>query len=216
VITKSGYYETIEKFLIPIINNKKLDGVMLSNISQYDVIKKFNLRMYANYTLNLFNDNSLQMVQKLGFKGALVNLELNKKQISKLEFGKLEKELIIYGNIPLITTELCVLGKCMSGKCVDIKIVDRLGYNFNVFRDCKNCINYILNSKVLCLLNEFDIIEKMNVDSYRFIFFKEKYDYINKILNYFDLVRKHKENSILYSNSLNFDEFTKGHFNRGV
>ncbi len=155
----------------------------------------------GDYQLNIFNSFSAEQLERMGFGGFTVSCESTSDEINGLKAGKMAKEAIVYGYLPLMTAEHCVLFGSAFCRKKNCGITDDKKITFPVFVDCANCRMQILNSRPLY----FTDIGKLEVDSIRLIHTIETSgDFLKKVDNYlsgeFGLV----ENT------------TTGHFNRGV
>ena len=120
-----------------------------------------------------------------------------------------KNELIVYGKIPLMTSNYCLLGntnKCYptcGTKCKeDVKyyLKDRLGFNFRVVPDSIQTITTIYNSKITSISGS-----DFNVDSYRIDILDENVDEINNIIE-----------TALAGGRLEGKEYTNGNLNREI
>lgn len=65
----------------------------------------------GDFSLNIFNSYSARELKKLGFSGFTASLENTLDEINNLSGENLEKETIVYGFLPLMIAEHCVLHK---------------------------------------------------------------------------------------------------------
>ena len=88
----------------------KIWNIKLLNDLFQDINKYF--KIIANYTFNVFNSNTVLELKKLGISKFTISPEADKTTISKLcDYGYLQKELIVYGNTPLLNMNYCLLRK---------------------------------------------------------------------------------------------------------
>ncbi len=201
-ITKSKYISMFEKD----ISTFNIKGAIISNISQVELIQKcvknVNLDLLANYTMNIFNDYTIDVLKKMGINTITISPEMNKKDIQKLS-NVLNKEVIVYGRTLLMTSEYCVVGKngdC-KGKCKNSSYVlrDRINYDFPVYTDTTNCNSLIYNSKITSI--EY---ENLNVDNIRIDILQEDINQINNIIN-LHINGKRLEGNVYTNGNLNKD-----------
>jgi len=178
--------------------------IYVSSLSQFDKYK--NKKITADYTLNAFNSLSLRTLSSLGADRVCLSPELNVRQIKAFD-DYTEKEIIVYGRIPLMTVQNCVIrsanGTC---RCDDgfYILKDRKGAEFPLLPDKSRCINTVYNSKPVYMADKLSEIPKDGVTSFKFIFTVETEEEIKKIAyNY-----KNACESAM--------DFTRGHFYRGV
>lgn len=176
----------------------KVKAVMISHISQVELLKSFGIEkeIVGNYTLNITNNLSEKVAKDLGIKRFTISPELDKNTINSFE-ECVEKELIVYGRTCLMTSKYCPIGK--NGKCnLECKkgvfeLKDRKNFIFPVVSDSTNCHSRIYNSKILSV--EFN---DKNVDYVRIDLLNETENEIEKI---FSVVKTGKRlNGIEYTN----------------
>ncbi len=141
-----------------IVENFKIKGFVVSSISQIDLVKKYNLELIGNYTLNVYNRYSVKALKELRLESLCITPELNDYDTIKLiSSSSLSLELFSYGNIPLMTMNYCLLGSsnkcykecsrlCDSNKKFYLK--DRLNFEFRILPDNFLNLTTIFNSKI--------------------------------------------------------------------
>ena len=208
------YLPTVSKSFIKydfdkILNTfSKVKGFVISNISHLALLEKYNgkYEFIANYTMNIFNDLSLEQLTKTGITTCTISPELSKDVLNNLS-NIYNTEMIVYGNIPVMNLSYCLLGK--SNKCYfkckkycnyysDYYLKDRLGLEFKL--DAQNGITTIYNSKTTSIESE-----DLNVNSIRLDFLDETLTEMN------EAIRTHKSGSKLEGKN-----YTNGNLNREV
>ena len=130
-IIKPNYKNLLLNNIESIVSDYEIKGFVISNISGFELLKKYigneKYTFIANYTMNIFNEYSIQELQSLGINVVTPSVELNKSILQNLcSNSPLPVELIAYGRNVLMNSSYCILGK--SNKCYpkcDMK--------------CKNC-----------------------------------------------------------------------------
>ena len=186
----------------------KLKGFVLSNISHLKLVEKYSEKyeFIANYTLNIFNNLTLDELSKLGINSYTISPELSKESINNLN-SNFNTEFIVYGNLPVINSNYCLLGK--SNKCylkcskqcndyADFYLKDRLGLNFKL--QVENGITTIFNSKITSIESN-----DLEVSSIRLDFLDETLSEINTA------IKTHK-----VGNKLEGEQYTNGNLSREV
>lgn len=189
-------------------NFSKIKGFVISNISHLKLLEKYSgkYEFIANYTLNIFNDLTLDELTKSGISTCTISPELSKDVLNKLS-NIYNTEMIVYGNIPVMNLNYCLLGR--SNKCYfkckkycnyysDFYLKDRLGLEFKL--DTQNGITTIYNSKTTSIESS-----DLNVNSIRLDFLDESLTEIN------NAIRTHKS-----GNKLEGKDYTNGNLNREV
>ncbi len=216
------------------LNSKlKFNGILAGDLG---VVKfnaeKFKLPIIAESSLNVMNSYTIDYFEKLGLSGVTLSPELDIKSIQKLNLDNtLEKEVIIYGKIAVMTTEYCPLvnEKQCDHKCEECRY-PKYNYNFGL-KDVKNVVfpigkdywgrSIILNSKPLYMIDRLHDLKGINVDWLRLEFTDETNEEIEEItklaiksIDNFYTGEKCKQGKD-YSKRLK-DGFTRGHYYRGV
>ena len=204
------YSQRISVILPPVMrDNKRVDISLLpnkiyaTNLSQLRTFK--GREISADFRLNVFNSQSAAQLEDMGVNRICLSAELNIRQISDLRCS-LPTELVVYGRIPLMTVQDCVVksgqDRC-SCKDEAYFLKDRKGMLFPLFTDRDMCINTIYNSAPVYMADRLNELPD-NVSSYRFIFTLETQEEIKEIFK-------------KYKNREKYDgDFTRGHYYRGV
>ena len=187
-VLRQNYCEKAKTIISSSLNNFNLTGAVISHISQIDLFNNKHIEIIGNYTLNIYNSSSISELKKLSLSSITISPELDEQSIIDVsKNSSLPKELIVYGNIPVMTTNYCLLGK--SNKCyTDCKhqcltdskfyLKDRLGMEFRFIPDNNQAITTIYNSKTTSIqYNNF------NIDFARIDILDENIDKINKIID---------------------------------
>ena len=126
------------------LKNLGFSNLAVNNIGFSD-FEGFNL--FGGFRLNVFNSRSLKFLKEKGFLSAMLSPELNLAQIKDLE-KPIETEVMVYGRLPLMVTENCIIRnreKCGCNREVNF-LTDRKGMKFPVMRDGGGCRSVVLNS----------------------------------------------------------------------
>ena len=209
-ILRKNIFEKTKKILDNSLSIFNLKGAVISHISQIDLFKDRNINILGNYTLNIFNSHSINALKYLNISFTTISPELDEDGIIKvINNSSLPSELIVYGNIPVMTTNYCLLGK--SNKCcTDCKhlcltdskfyLKDRLGMKFRFIPDNNQTITTIYNSKITSI--EY---KKFKIDFARIDILDENIDEINNII---DNVKNNKR--------IEGKDFTNGNLKREI
>ncbi len=193
----------IQGFVISNICNIKLLNDLFTDVDKY-------FKIITNYTFNVFNVNSVLELKKLGISQFTISPESDKDMILDLcSYGYLQKELIVYGRIPLINMNYCLLGetdKCYPNckqRCISDNIYylkDRLNLNFRILPDNIQTVTTIYNSKITSISPK-----TFNIDFARIDILDENITEINNIIN---IVKNGKK--------LEGSSYTNGNLNREI
>ncbi len=170
-----------------------------------DIPRKDRFRLYGGHRMNLANSSALLEVRDLGLETACVSAELNFAQVRDLQ-KPIPLEQLIYGHLPLMITENCVLKNCGDCPCDGGgRLYDRKGKSFPVVRDGDACRSVILNGVPLYLADKQEEVRDSGIAVGRLLFTIETAEQCAKICRaYFT------EDSDLPS------EFTRLHYHKGV
>lgn len=189
-----------------------IKGFVLSDLSSFELLKNYHkgYKFIGDYSLNVFNDVSTKYYENANLDCITLSPELSKENlISLCETIPIEKELLVYGNLPVMTCSYCFLGK--SNKCypecpaycqTDQKyyLRDRMGYDFRIIPNHIKNITTIYNSKITSIdFNDF------NVGYVRISILDENILEMNNII---DTIKKGKK--------LSGKNYTNGNLNREV
>lgn len=216
-IIKSNYTNLLHNVIDNSIETFKVSGFVISNISNGDFIhqikNKYNdkFKFIGNYTLNIYNNKSIQEWKELGINKLTISPELDKSTINNiLNNSSVEQELIVYGRTPLMSMNYCLLGK--TNKCyptcgtqcknnTKYYLKDRLGFLFPILPDSIQTVSTLYNSKITSICaKDFD-----NAFSYRIDLLDETIDNINNIVN-----------TVLSGSRLEGKDYTNGNLNREI
>jgi U32 family peptidase len=146
------------------LNRLKNLGVELAWVCNIDGIKiaqNADMKFAAGFGMNIFNSESLKIVENFGAEDALLSSELSVNKISNMGTD-LKRGVLVYGRLPLMVTRNCpIKNKISCAECGrNSELWDRMNIKFPV--RCKYGCSYILNSRPLCVYdrkNEFKNID---------------------------------------------------------
>jgi len=196
--TKQNLYIYMPNVLLVNITNEDLKnikaefnikGIIISNISQLELLGNIDFEIIGNYSLNIYNTYNIDYLKEtFNMSSITFSPELNKNIIRFLEENSsLPTELICYGKAPLMTTKYCFLGnstKCYrecTHKCLENKkyyLKDRLGFKFDVYPNPDYKTTTIYNSKITSIAPTSFKSNLLRID-----ILNESIDEINNIIN---------------------------------
>ena len=135
----------------------------VGNIGQVAMARELGLALRGDFGLNLFNSRSLAVLEELGFASACLSFELRHQQIRDLR-GSLPREAIVYGRLPLMVTENCLIRNALGCKSRDLagpcrgahRLTDRRGEQFPVL-SVFGCRSELQNGAVLYLADKPEV-----------------------------------------------------------
>lgn len=209
---KNLFYANIEKT----VEKYHIKGFVISNICNIKLLNELfedidkHFKIVANYTFNIFNSNTVLELKKLGISRFTLSPELDKTTMTSLSnFNYLEKELIVYGKIPVLNMNYCLLGntnKCFpecNSKCSNTNnyyLKDRLNMKFRVLPDNIQTVTTIYNSKTTSISPS-----DFNIDFARIDILDESIYEINHIIQ-----------TVKDGKRLEGKEYTNGNLNREI
>lgn len=216
-IIKSNYTNLLQNIIDNSIEAFNVVGFVVSNISNGDFICKMKnkykdkYKFVGNYTLNIYNENSIQEWKELGINKLTISPELDKFTIENiLKNSDISQELIVYGRTPLMSMNYCLLGKTnkcyptCGAHCKDATkyyIKDRLGFLFPVLLDNIQTVSTLYNSKITSICAS----DFKNASSYRIDILDETINTINSVVE-----------TILSGKRLEGKDYTNGNLNREI
>ena len=226
-----GNYLKLLKVKFNDLKALNIDGILAGNPGVREVLgNRSGVRLMGDHSFNIFNTHSALMYNSMGFDGITLSSELNLGQMCDIS-GKtnIAVESIVYGRLPLMTSEYCPVGSVKGGfssgiKCGgncskgEFRLKDRLGIEFPVICDKIDCRSMILNSNVLFVPDALKKLADTGVKSFRLLIHNESTGRIK------ELVSLHRElactaNTGKYAalvDHIKSEGFTKGHFYKGV
>ena len=89
-------------------HRQKLSAVAIGNLGHLPIAEGLGLPLWGDLGLNLFNSESLLFWKELGLESAAVSMELRWQQVRDLR-KVLPCEAVVYGRLPLMIMENCVI-----------------------------------------------------------------------------------------------------------
>ena len=175
---------------------------LVGNLGLLKPARDASFRIRGDFGLNIFNSASMNVARSLELASATVSFEMTLPQIRDLSKA-VDAEMIIYGRLPLMVTEHCLI-KNKTGECKchigTHKLTDKTGAEFPIIKDGNNCRSVLLNGKKLSWLDRQDDLAKLGLWAARLYFTTENSREVNKVL----------------SDYLNMEPFDPGACTRGL
>lgn len=213
--------ELVDRLTILESYKTHFDTLLVSSIGQLEWAKSRGFKTVADFSLNVFNQQTAQLLFEEGAQRATLSLELNDEQIEHMlktrRSAQQAFEIIGYGKIPVMVNRYCPINGvyskdkagCQICRKENYYIEDKTGAKFLVKGDA-HCQVEIFNSAVLNLADEWPILESMGIDTYRLNFVDENIEEVNEV------VEMHLKAALDFPLELRGKGYTKGHFKRGV
>lgn len=135
-------------------------SVCIQNLGQVSPGEKTGMLLRGGFGLNIFNSRSLAQCRDWGLMSAMLSFELRHEQVRDLK-KPLPCEMIVYGRLPLMLTENCLVSNALGCKAKNLHgpcqtghtLTDRKGECFPIL-PAFGCRSEIENSKVLFLADK--------------------------------------------------------------
>ncbi len=166
----------------------EITEALVGNIGHVRLVKALGLRPRGDFGLNLFNSRATEMARGLELASAMLSFEMTLPQIRDVE-KPLDTELLIYGRLPLMITENCII-KNRTGQCScqqgQQKLVDKKGAEFPIIKDGRSCRSVLLNGKKLNLMDRRSDLGRLGLWGLRLYFTTENPQEVDRVLRDFD------------------------------
>ena len=220
-ISRDREMKKIKKELIR-LDKSHLDGYLIGNLGQLELMQKMDKPFITDFSLNTFNSATFHFWREAGAEGITLSPELNLEEIRQLRNIK-GAELLVYGYLPAMISTYCpgnVVKGAKNCKVNNYYLKDRTGAKFPVLNDCSKCRSEILNSRPLYLIPQMRDIYQSDVEVYRLDMTIETEEealelveiYRHSIMSPSNITPLMKK----ITSKMQRDGFTKGHFYRGV
>lgn len=136
-------------------------GVLCDSLDGLALARETGAEITGGMGLNITNVLSLSFYAGAGLVSATLSTELSGGRIKALaKAGVLPLEAVIYGRLPLMLTENCII-RSAGGRCICEGILrDRTGSSFPVIKDGDSCRNIIYNSRPVFMADKLsDILD---------------------------------------------------------
>lgn len=192
------------------------DGIVVKSFDELAFVKEEFGKMtdiVFDHNMYTYNHRAKEMLFTWKPLRDTVPLELNRKELFRRD--NRNSEIIIYGNLPLMTSAQCVhanMGKCDKEPTV-IYLKDRYGKYFPVKNNCMECYNTIYNTMPLMLFSFREDFLRMGLKNYRISFTLENEEQIRAVMKLYEDVFRDGKTVLTEAYS---GEYTNGHYKRGV
>lgn len=239
--SEMGYYlSLLEK------NREFFSTVLVDNLGMAAELMRRGFEVIADYHLNVFNSQTLRLLEKYPMRRATLSVELSLPEIKKLiEKSTLPVEVIVHGDVEVMSTEHCVLlaleeewGKsgCSEGNLEESLeeskgrrfcrngqpfLIDSKEYWFPVMVDAF-CRAHIFNSRTLCALEYAERLYGIGINYFRLeLLLLRKEGDVKKIVSAYQkmftaILKRKNKGQPDFAKEICTQPFTGGHFKRGV
>jgi len=204
-----------------------ISGVLVGNLGFVELVKKRGLRISADYNFNVYNSFTINGLEKLGFERTALSVEMTLEEMKvSAGYSNLKLQAMVYGRIPLMTTEYCPVGG-VCAKCDNpfdcgrnrFYLTDRYGVRFPVRTDKISCQTTVYNSKVIFVPEVINELAEAGVCDFRIDFTDEKPERMRDIMSLYRYETGKDAKPGFYDeliDEIKSEGFTRGHYFRGV
>ncbi|MDI3310735.1 MAG: U32 family peptidase [Thermoanaerobacterium sp.] len=201
------------KHVLKNIKEMGFKKVLATNIGMYNMAIKLGLDVCVDFNLNVSNSLAVDFFGKANT--ITLSPELNIYQIEDISLrSNVKFEAIAYGRLPLLTMEYCPIKNfkgCDKKGCEEGKYLlkDRKGNLMKIVSD-GFCRIRLLNSSVLNMVDKIFDLKKAGLSYIRINDTVESNEEIR------DVIKAYKNSLELGIYDLHIENYTRGHFYRGV
>ena len=206
-----------------IIESLPLQTIMLGEYGMYHALENKGYTFLTDFAFNTNNVQSIEALKQLGVSQVTLSYEINQKQMrGLLKQSPLPTEMVVYTRIPMMITKHCpvkLLNQqefCRMCLSTPFGLRDRKNKVLPLLRT-GNCITEIFNSQHLVLIEFVSELQKMGVQSFRLEFTNETEATIIEAIHAYQVALQtgnvDKKWLLEYKDN---DDYTKGHYHRGV
>ena len=160
-------------------------SITVGNLGHLALAKTAKLPLIGDFRLNVANNLTAQKWEELGLQEIILSPELTLPQIRDV---KGNTAVIVYGRIPLMTLEKCVIREiadCRTCDADQATVTDRRGIEFPILREWEHR-NVVYNSLPTCMSDRTDELERYGIENRHFIFSDETPEEVDGVIEAFE------------------------------
>ncbi len=187
VVFDSEREEVIEKMRRAV--GMGAERCIISNIGQIAMAKEVGVEFSGDFRFNAANGETLSELKNLGLSSVILSPETTLPQIRDIDG---DFSVIVYGKIPLMTLEKCIIRDLWGcERCENVSpdrmtyLRDRRGAEFAVARDFRHR-NIIYNSLPTSMSDRQDALAEAGVSKRHFIFTDESRASVDRVIEEFE------------------------------
>ena len=167
-----------------ILRGQGVREALVSNIGHLIPVREADMQARGDFGLNLYNSGALLMARDMELASVTLSFEMTLPQIRYVS-KSLPCEMLIYGRMPLMVTENCLI-RGRTGECSchlgTVRLTDKTGADFPVIKDGDSCRSVLLNGKKLSLLDRRNDLQKLGLWATRLYFTTENAREVDRVL----------------------------------
>ena len=157
---------------------------LVGNLGHLELARRAKLIPVGDYRLNITNAQSVAQLEALGIEECLLSPELTLPQMRDVGGNT---EIIVFGRLPLMTLEKCVIREIADCRACDggrVLLRDRRGVEFPVLREWEHR-NVIYNSLPTSMSDREDAMNKAGLNARHFLFSTETAQQVDRVIDAF-------------------------------
>lgn len=162
---------------------------LVGNLGHLALVVQHGFLPCGDFGLNLFNSRAMNTLGQAGLRSVTASFEMSLPQIRDVSKAA-PTELLVYGRLPLMVTENCLIqnktGTCTCQSGASLRLVDRVGAEFPIAKDGDRCRSVLLNSKKLYLLDKRRDLNGLGLWGLRMVFTTENPREVDSVLKCWD------------------------------
>ncbi len=178
--------EQVEKLLARAVALGATEA-LVGNVGHLELARRHGLAVHGDFRLNVTNTSTVAALERLGFPDMILSPELTLPQLRDIEGNT---SVIVYGRIPLMTLEKCVI--CEAASCPSkngsqpcrVELTDRRGVVFPVLREHQHR-SVVVNSLVTSMSDKHDDLARHRLTNTHFIFTVESPSEVDRVITAF-------------------------------
>ena len=163
-------------------------AVILANAGQHKLIEDRGLHVTAGYRYNVCNTESASSAHDAGAELVTVSPEATARQTEDIS-GYVKTSVIVYGRVPLMVTERCIIRAVSGDKCVcgELPVIlrDRRGVTFPMYAT-NGCRTVIYNSVPIYMGDREDALRRMGAAANHYIFTTETKKDVDRVIRMYE------------------------------
>ena len=185
-IVHDGEMEKLKNSMLA-LRKAGVGQVLIGNLGLLLPAREGGMAVRGEFGLNLYNSGAVNKMREMELVSATLSFEMTMPQIRDVSKA-VPCELLIYGRLPLMVTENCLI-RGRTGECTchlaPVKLVDKTGAEFPVIKDGNTCRSVLLNGKKLYWLDRQDELARLGIWAGRLSFTTENSREVDQILSDF-------------------------------
>ncbi len=163
---------------------KGIREAVVGNLGHLELVRQAGMTPVGDFRFNVTNSETVAVLESLGVDATLLSPELTLPQAR--DMGG-DTDLIVYGRIPLMTLEKCVireLADCRACERDSVRMRDRRGITFPILREWEHR-NVIYNSLPTSMSDRADALTRAHITARHFLFSTENPSEVDAVIEAF-------------------------------